>query len=76
MAPLQLTDEEKDLLMALSQPIDHRLRSQFLAAVAAELEARGGACGPGVVHQVARTVQRKFWDPPRLREDPSARRHA
>jgi hypothetical protein len=66
--PLSLTDEEKDLLLALAQPIDQRQRTEFLAAVAAELEAGGpaGAVGIGSVHRVARTVQRRFFDPPAL----------
>jgi hypothetical protein len=51
--PLSLSDEEKDLLLALAQPIDQRLRPEFLAAVAAELEADGqaGAVGIGSVHR-------------------------
>jgi hypothetical protein len=65
---LALNDEEKDLLLALAQPIDQRLRSEFLAAVAAELEANGqaGAVGIGSVHRPARAVQRRFFDPPQL----------
>ena len=66
--PLHFSDEEKDLLLMLAQPIDHRQRTEFLAAVAAELEANGqaGAVGIGSVHRVARTVQRRFFDPPEL----------
>jgi hypothetical protein len=66
--PLHFSDEEKDLLLMLPQPIDQRLRPDFLAAVAAELEANGqsGAVGIGSVHRVARTVQRRFFDPPQL----------
>jgi hypothetical protein len=53
---------------ALAQPIDQHLRTEFLTAVAAELEANGqaGAVGIGSVHRVARTVQRRFFDPPQL----------
>ena len=63
--PLHLSDEEMDLLLALAQPIDQRLRPELLAAVAAELEADGqaGAVGIGLV---ARAVQRRFFDPPQL----------
>ena len=66
--PLHFSDEEKDLLLKLAQPIDQRLRPEFLAAVAAELEAGGqaGAVGIGSVHRVARTVQRRFFDPPQM----------
>jgi hypothetical protein len=64
----QLTTEEKDILLELAQPIDQKQRSAFLAAVAAELKANGqpGAVGIGSVHRVARTVQRRFFDPPQL----------
>jgi hypothetical protein len=66
--PLHLSDEEMDLLLALAAPIDQRQRPEFLAAVAAELEANGqaGAVGIGSVQRVARTVQRRFFDPPQL----------
>ena len=66
--PLSLSTEEMDLLLALAAPIDHRQRDQFLHEVAAELEANGqaGAVGIGSVHRVARTVQRRFFDPPQL----------
>jgi hypothetical protein len=54
--------------LSLAQPIEQRLRPEFLAAVAAELEANGqaGAVGTGSVHRVARAVQRRFFDPPQL----------
>jgi hypothetical protein len=66
--PIAFTDEEMDLLLALAAPIDERQRPEFLAAIAAELEANGqaGAVGIGSVHRVARTVQRRFFDPPQL----------
>jgi hypothetical protein len=68
--PLALTTEEMDLLLALAAPIDQRLRSEFLGAVAAELEAAsaqtGVGPGLGVLHRVGRVVQRKYWDPPQL----------
>jgi hypothetical protein len=64
--PLHLSDEEMDLLLTLAGPIDQRLRPQFLQEVAQELEASGQAGGPGAVHRVGRTVQRRFWDPPQL----------
>jgi hypothetical protein len=68
--PLSLTTEEMDLLLALAAPIDQRQRDQFLHEVAAELEAASAqtGVGPGLggVHRVARTVQRRFFDPPQL----------
>ena len=68
--PLSLTTEELDLLLSLAAPIDHRQRDQFLHEVAAELEAASGQTGVGpglgVLHRVARAVQRRFFDPPQL----------
>jgi hypothetical protein len=76
MPPLQFSDEEKDLLLALSAPIDQKQRAAFLAAVAAELEASGQAGGVGVVHRVGRVVQRRFFDPPELPNAGKAARRA
>jgi hypothetical protein len=64
--PLQLSDEDMDLLLTLAKPIDQQLRPQFLREVAQELEASGQAGGLGIVHRVGRVVQRRFWDPPQL----------
>jgi hypothetical protein len=66
--PLQLSDDEMSVLMSLAGPIDQQRRPQFLQEVAQELEASGpaGAVGIGSVHRVARTVQRRFFDPPQL----------
>ena len=65
-----LLHQEMDLLLALAAPIDQRQRDQFLHEVVAELEAAaaqtGVGIGPGAVHRVARTVQRRSFDPPQL----------
>ena len=65
------------MLLAFLTPIDQRQRDQFLHEVAAELEAAatqtGVGPGPGGVHRVARTVQRRFFDPPELGEGKYAR---
>jgi hypothetical protein len=69
--PLSLSTEEMDALLELARPIDQKQRAAFLAAVAAELEANNGpagAVGIGSVHRTARTVQRRFFDPPQLGE--------
>jgi hypothetical protein len=70
MPPLELNDSEMSMLLTLSAPIDQRLRPQFLQEVAQELEAKrqAGEIGEGSVHRVARTVQRRFFDPPQLGE--------
>jgi hypothetical protein len=67
---LSLSTEEKDLLLSLSAPIDQRQRDQFLreVTVGIEEEAARTCVGPGLVHRVARTVQRRFFDPPELSE--------
>jgi hypothetical protein len=66
--PLSLSTEEMDLLLSLAVPIEQHLRTEFLTAVAAELEANGqaGAVGIGSVHRTARAVQRRFFDPPQI----------
>jgi hypothetical protein len=66
--PLQLTDDEMALLTSLAQPIEPAQRSNFLAEVAAAIEAGGlaGGVGPGAVHRIARVVQRRFWTPPEI----------
>jgi hypothetical protein len=59
-----------DLLLTLAAPIEQRQRDQFLHEVAVELAAASAqtGVGPGLggVHRVARTVQRRFFDPPQL----------
>jgi hypothetical protein len=70
--PLSLSNDEKEVLFTLAEPLDHRRRGEFLATVAAELEACPQP-GPGLVHRVAAQVQRRFWDPPDLGEIKYAR---
>jgi hypothetical protein len=66
--PLALTTEEMDLLLALAQPLDHHQHDPFLREVAQELEAKrqAGELGEGLVHRLARVIQRRFFDPPSL----------
>jgi hypothetical protein len=68
--PIEFSDEEKDLLLALTTPIDHRKREQFLLEVTAELEAKrqAGEIGEGSVHRLTRTIQRQYCAPPQLGE--------
>jgi hypothetical protein len=69
MPPLQLNDEEMNVLLTLAGPIDHQL-PQFLQEVAQELEAKrqAGEVGEGAVHRLARTIQRKYFAPPEIGE--------
>jgi hypothetical protein len=66
--PLELSDNEMSLLLSLSAPIDQQRRPQFFQEVAQELEAKrqAGEVGEGLVHRLARQIQRKYWDPPQL----------
>ena len=66
--PLQLNDDEMSVLMSLAGPIEQQRRPQFLQEVAQELEAKrqAGEVGEGLVHRLARTIQRKYFDPPHL----------
>jgi hypothetical protein len=69
--PLDFSDEEMTLLLALAQPIEPaQRRSAFLDAVAAAIGEQ--ASGPGLVHQTARRVQRDFWTPPQLSPNATA----
>ena len=71
MPPLQLNDEEMNVLLTLAGAIDQQLRPQFLQEVAQELEAKrqAGEIGEGSVHRLARQIQRRFFDPPQLGEN-------
>jgi hypothetical protein len=75
--PLQLNDEEMNVLLSLAQPIEQRRRPQFLQEVAAELEAKRqvGEVGEGLVHRLARAIQRKYWDPPQISPNATAPVH-
>jgi hypothetical protein len=68
--PLNFTDEEKNQLLELAQPIDQARRDRFLQELAQELEAAaaqtGVGPGPGGVHRIGRVVQRRFFNPPVL----------
>jgi hypothetical protein len=57
--PLQLSQEEMDLVLALAAPIVHQQRNEFLRAVAEALAAWPDR-GPGSTHRIARQVQRGF----------------
>jgi hypothetical protein len=75
--PLQLNDEEMSVLMSLAGPIDQQRRPQFLQEVAQELEVKrqAGEVGEGLVHRLARQIQRKYWDPPQISPNATAPVH-
>jgi hypothetical protein len=72
---LSFSNDEMTVLLSLARPIAPEQRPQFIDAVAAAIEARGGPSGPGVVHQVGRLIQRQFWEPPSISPNASAPQH-
>jgi hypothetical protein len=64
MPPLSLDDDEMNMVMALAAPLPAQNRVPFLEAIAAEIEANGAEVGPGAVHRIARSLQRRFVDLP------------
>ena len=71
---LQLTDKEMAVVLSLAAPIEAQRRAEFLLEVEAELAAQTGAIGEGLVHRLARTIQRRFFALPQNREGETARR--
>ena len=63
--PVRLTDTELDLVLSAARPLAIEMRDPFLQAVADALAHRDEV-GPGVVYQVCREQQRRFFDPPNL----------
>ena len=53
------SDEEKEVLLSLAQPVAFGKRPEFLERVAQEL-ATCPHRGPGALHQIARDIQRDF----------------
>jgi hypothetical protein len=60
---MPLSPEAQTILRALSEPIDQRRQSDFMAEATRRLEA-APVVGPGPAHQIGRVVQRDFFDPP------------
>jgi hypothetical protein len=74
MPPLSLSDAERELVTTLAEPIEQRLRGDFLQALADRL-ATAPVVGPGTLYQAARELQRQFRDPaPDLRTGRSGSR--
>jgi hypothetical protein len=67
--PLKLTDSEMVLIFAAARPLQVQDRDAFLQEVAERLAAMPMR-GDGLVYQVAREIQRRHWDPPRIEPDP------
>jgi hypothetical protein len=65
MPPLKLNDDELDAIMAAARPLALNVRDAFLQEVATTL-AGYQELGPGIVHRVCATVQRRHFDAPDL----------
>ena len=72
--PLALSPDDLDHVLALAQPIDPRLRSEFLETVAREIASRqaSGGLGEGLVHRIASSVQLRYYRAPQM-TDPGFR---
>jgi hypothetical protein len=66
--PIRLSDSELAAVMAAARPLAVDVRDAFLQAVADAL-AGCAEVGPGVVYRVIAETQRKFFDPPDLRDE-------
>jgi hypothetical protein len=64
---ISLSDDELSAITDAARPLPPKLRSEFLQAVAAEIEQRHQR-GPGAIYRACRELQRKFFDPPNLTE--------
>ena len=69
---LQLKNDELAIVLALARPISAARQPQFLQEVAAELEAKGGAIARARWHRLARTIRRKYFEPPQTLTVPLA----
>ena len=67
---LDFTNEELDVLISLSAPLDPDARALFMTEVSEAL-ANVNERGAGVVFRTARPIQRKYWTPPRLTAEPA-----
>ena len=63
--PLKLSDAELTAVMDACQPLRPYDRDPFLRALAQEL-GREPQLGPGVIHRVAKNLQRQFFGPPQF----------
>jgi hypothetical protein len=64
-AMIWLTDAELTAVTDAARPLPPKLRSEFLQAVAAEIEQHQQR-GPGAIYRACRDLQRKYFDPPNL----------
>ena len=72
--PLALTDAELQAVFDACRPLQPRDRDAFLKDLAEEV-TRMPVIGPGALHRVIATVQRRHFDPPDLNGNKGAPRH-
>ena len=64
--PISVSDDELDAVMSAAAPPAPKDRNSFLRAMAVELARHRGEIGPGLIHRVARDVQKRYFDAPDL----------
>jgi hypothetical protein len=62
---LDLPDDLLAIVTRTAAPLPRACRHAFERAVIAEL-SQHAEIGPGLVHRIAASAQRQFWEPPRL----------
>jgi hypothetical protein len=62
---IHLDDDEMSAVLEVCRPLPPPSRDQFLRLLAAELE-RHPEIGPGLIHRIARDLQRQYLNPPRV----------
>ena len=63
---IALSDDELSAVMDAGRPIPPPDRDLFLQALADELAQHPGEVGAGLIHRIARDLQRRFFTPPDL----------
>jgi hypothetical protein len=62
---IALDDDEMTAITNAARPLPPKLRSEFLQAVASEIEQQHQR-GPGAIYRACRELQKKYFDPPDL----------
>jgi gluconate kinase len=60
---IALDNDEMSAVMYAARPLEPRARTEFLQAVAAELEQQQQR-GPGAIYRTCRELQKRYFDPP------------
>ena len=71
--PIAISDSQLAMIMRACEPILPADRDPFLRALAHRLQGEP-ELGDGVVGRAIRELQREFWRPPSIAEEPRSRR--